>query len=224
MCYGGVCCWGVRVDNFMKREHIVMGEYRKAGGFGGKKAGGFGGGRPSFGGGRPSFHRGGDRDNGPREMFPATCSSCHKSCEIPFRPSGERPVYCRDCFGSEGGSTPDTRGRRDDRGGESRFSRQERTPSFATTKPPMEDKRIDGLKRQLDDVSAKVDQILHILSVQNIGVMLEGKSPKKQSNAEAVQEAIQSIVADIKTAKKATKKEEEVEKTVVKKKPAAKKV
>ncbi len=208
----------------MKREYIVMGEYRKAGGFGGKKVGGFGGGRPSFGGGRPSFHRGGDRDNGPREMFPATCSSCHKSCEIPFRPSGERPVYCRDCFGSEGGSAPDTRGRRDDRGGESRFSRQERTPSFATTKPPMEDKRIDGLKRQLDDVSAKVDQILRILSTQNVGVALESKSPKKQSNTEAVQEAIQSIVSDIKIAKKATKKEEGVEKKVAKKKPVAKKV
>ncbi len=201
-----------------------MGEYRKAGGFGGKKAGGFGGGRPSFGGGRPSFKRGGDRDGGPREMFPATCSSCHKSCEIPFRPSGERPVYCRDCFGSQEGSAPDTRGRRDDRGGESRFPRKEyQAPSFSAPKPPMEDKRIDGLKRQLDDVSAKVDQILHILNLKNSLVAIEEKQSKKKSDSLEVKAAVQEIVADIKTAQKGLKKEAVAEKKVVKKKSVTKK-
>lgn len=33
-----------------------------------------------------------------REMFPATCAACGVETEVPFRPSGERPVYCRDCF------------------------------------------------------------------------------------------------------------------------------
>lgn len=33
-----------------------------------------------------------------REMFPAVCASCGKQTEVPFQPSGEKPVYCRDCF------------------------------------------------------------------------------------------------------------------------------
>ena len=33
-----------------------------------------------------------------REMFPATCASCGKETTVPFQPSGEKPVYCRDCF------------------------------------------------------------------------------------------------------------------------------
>lgn len=36
-------------------------------------------------------------------MFAATCSSCGKACEVPFRPTGEKPVYCSDCFGKMGG-------------------------------------------------------------------------------------------------------------------------
>jgi CxxC-x17-CxxC domain-containing protein len=35
---------------------------------------------------------------GPREMFPATCSSCGKETEVPFRPTSGKPVYCSDCF------------------------------------------------------------------------------------------------------------------------------
>ena len=39
--------------------------------------------------------RGNDRQ---REMHEVTCSECGKQTEVPFRPSGDRPVYCRDCF------------------------------------------------------------------------------------------------------------------------------
>jgi CxxC-x17-CxxC domain-containing protein len=33
-----------------------------------------------------------------REMFPVKCSECGKDTEVPFKPSGDRPVYCSDCF------------------------------------------------------------------------------------------------------------------------------
>jgi CxxC-x17-CxxC domain-containing protein len=33
-----------------------------------------------------------------RQMFKAICADCKKECEVPFRPSGDRPVYCRECF------------------------------------------------------------------------------------------------------------------------------
>jgi CxxC-x17-CxxC domain-containing protein len=37
-------------------------------------------------------------DRPKREMFTATCSDCGGVAELPFNPSGDRPVYCRDCF------------------------------------------------------------------------------------------------------------------------------
>jgi len=53
--------------------------------------GGFGGG--GFGGG------GGAR----REMFEVVCAECGKTTQVPFRPTGSRPVYCSDCFSGQGG-------------------------------------------------------------------------------------------------------------------------
>ena len=26
------------------------------------------------------------------------CADCKKECEVPFKPSGDRPVYCKECF------------------------------------------------------------------------------------------------------------------------------
>jgi len=48
---------------------------------------------------------GGGFNKGPREMFKATCAGCQKECEVPFKPSGDRPVYCKECFSKrkEGG-------------------------------------------------------------------------------------------------------------------------
>ena len=66
--------------------------YGSYGAGGGYSAGGYGGG--GGGGG------GGFRDRGPREMFSATCSNCGREAQVPFRPSGSKPVYCADCFAS----------------------------------------------------------------------------------------------------------------------------
>ena len=33
-----------------------------------------------------------------REMFPAVCAQCGKDTQVPFKPSGVRPVYYSDCF------------------------------------------------------------------------------------------------------------------------------
>lgn len=52
-----------------------------------------------FGGGYSSGGFGG-RDRGPREMFTATCSSCGREAQVPFRPTSGKPVYCNDCFAS----------------------------------------------------------------------------------------------------------------------------
>lgn len=33
-----------------------------------------------------------------REMHSAVCADCGKNCEVPFKPTAGRPVYCRDCY------------------------------------------------------------------------------------------------------------------------------
>ena len=33
-----------------------------------------------------------------RVLHKAICADCNKECEVPFKPSGDRPVYCKECF------------------------------------------------------------------------------------------------------------------------------
>jgi CxxC-x17-CxxC domain-containing protein len=33
-----------------------------------------------------------------REMHQAVCAECGADCTVPFKPNGEKPVLCRDCF------------------------------------------------------------------------------------------------------------------------------
>jgi CxxC-x17-CxxC domain-containing protein len=37
-------------------------------------------------------------NRGPREMHEVTCADCGKQTEVPFKPDGDRPVYCRECY------------------------------------------------------------------------------------------------------------------------------
>ena len=69
----------------------------------GSYAGGYSSGAGSYGGGYAGDSSYGGRDRGPREMFAATCSSCGKEAQVPFRPTNGKPVYCSDCFRSQRG-------------------------------------------------------------------------------------------------------------------------
>jgi CxxC-x17-CxxC domain-containing protein len=52
-----------------------------------------------------------DRDSGrPREMTNVTCSKCGKECQVPFKPTGEKPVFCSDCFRQSESSRPSQSG------------------------------------------------------------------------------------------------------------------
>lgn len=33
-----------------------------------------------------------------REMHKAVCAECGQECEVPFKPTEGKPVYCRDCY------------------------------------------------------------------------------------------------------------------------------
>lgn len=48
------------------------------------------------------FRRGGRNfkrnDDGPREMHKAVCSECGEECEVPFKPTEGKPVFCKECY------------------------------------------------------------------------------------------------------------------------------
>ncbi|MBU7006931.1 zinc-ribbon domain containing protein [Phosphitispora fastidiosa] len=55
---------------------------------------------------RKQQNRGGGFGRGSRpqrEMHETTCSACGVTTQVPFRPSGDRPVYCSDCFSKNRG-------------------------------------------------------------------------------------------------------------------------
>lgn len=97
------------------------------------------------GGGGRSFSRSDDR---PREMFKTVCSNCGKDCEVPFRPTTGKPVYCSDCFEKVGGRSSD--------GG-----RSER-PNFERNDRP-QTPRVDNSK-QFEDLNSKLDKIIELLT------------------------------------------------------------
>ncbi|HMA37419.1 MAG TPA: zinc-ribbon domain containing protein [Chloroflexia bacterium] len=62
---------------------------------------GGGGGGGGYGGGSSSGGYG--RERAPRQMTQVTCSNCGRATEVPFVPTGDRPVYCSDCYSQMGG-------------------------------------------------------------------------------------------------------------------------
>lgn len=39
-----------------------------------------------------------DRPSFRKEMHTAICAKCGKECQVPFKPSSDKPVYCDACF------------------------------------------------------------------------------------------------------------------------------
>src|SRR3989344_9234910 len=120
---------------------------------------GWGGFRGGNGGGRPNF-RGGDRggDRGPVTMHKAVCDECQKSCEVPFRPSGDKPIYCNECFSSKKGG--DDRGPRRDFGGD-RAPRKEFNdrPAQALPFKPASAGLSEDMKNQFKEINTKLDRL-----------------------------------------------------------------
>ncbi|MGH7245829.1 MAG: CxxC-x17-CxxC domain-containing protein [Candidatus Levyibacteriota bacterium] len=102
--------------------------------------------RRTANGGRGRGVKGGF-NRGPREMFQTICSKCGKECEVPFRPTGEKPVYCRDCFREMGGG---------ERRGERRFDRPREEQQHQHPENNVS-------KEEFARLNQKVDKILHIL-------------------------------------------------------------
>jgi CxxC-x17-CxxC domain-containing protein len=59
--------------------------------------------RKNQAGGGSYGRSGGARE--PRQMYTAICASCGNEAQVPFQPRGDKPVYCSDCYQSQGAST-----------------------------------------------------------------------------------------------------------------------
>jgi CxxC-x17-CxxC domain-containing protein len=109
--------------------------------------------------------------SGPRQMHRTICDSCGKDCEVPFRPSGEKPVYCSDCF--EKNKDASEPRRFDDRSfRKPRFEdRDSRPPRFDNR-----DSKPSQNNEQFNALNAKLDKILSILAESKTQVVKEIKT------------------------------------------------
>lgn len=132
------------------------GGYRGGGGGGGYRGGSGGGSRGGFGGGSSRGGFGGGAGGFDRErpsMHSATCGECGDRCEVPFRPTGERPVFCSDCFQKQGG--PAVRSdRRTDRS--SSFEKPMRSNASAGGSGN------DEIVKQLKTLNKKMDALIQL--------------------------------------------------------------
>jgi CxxC-x17-CxxC domain-containing protein len=128
-----------------------MGNFQ--GGGGGNRGGGFRGGNGGGNRGGGGGYRGGG-DRGETTMHKAVCDECHKSCEVPFRPSSDKPVYCNECFSSKR-KDDDRAPRREFNGPKREFNDSRAQPSYA--KPAVVS---NDSTKQLSEISAKLDRLI----------------------------------------------------------------
>lgn len=104
-----------------------------------KNAGGFKG--------KSSFGR---KNAGRRTMHKTTCSKCGDTCEVPFVPTGEKPVYCSECFSKRLGHDGDRSSFR-------KHDARDRSPQV----------KQKDYQPQFDALHKKLDAIMEMLSVMN---------------------------------------------------------
>lgn len=119
------------------------------------------------------------------QMHQTTCSKCGKECEVPFRPTGAKPVFCSDCFREQGGND------RRSEGGQRSFNRRDDRRDDRPRNP-------DGfnMKAQLDELNAKLDKIM--------GMLASAPSPKEEATV------VEEVVVKKPRAKKIAKETVEV--------------
>lgn len=189
-----------------------MKNYNQGGGsrFGGNRSGG-----SRFGGGRPGA------DRGPVTMHKAICSDCGNSCEVPFRPTGDKPIFCSDCFSAKrGGDAPRESARAGSFGGD-RFPRKDfgdrgPRPSFGgASSAPRPDNEV---KKQLEFLGLKIDRLTKI--VEGMSSHTAHTTPEKSAQVkEAIKDATstkKTVVKEVKTPVKKAVTKKVAKKTIKK--------
>jgi len=203
-----------------------------------------------------------NRGDSDREMYKATCADCGRECEIPFRPTTGRPVYCRDDFKKHSPDGEDRgrgTGRRNDRGTSRNFLRDnsrggtDREMFDATCAncgdkckvpfQPRGDKEVlcsncfeekggdprrtssNTSSTQLNDIQAKLDRILELLSPVSKTTETSNKKPqtaKKEIQVAKIQDDTVEEITENVTTEAVEAPVEEVKKPKAKKKKTPK--
>lgn len=149
---------------------------------------------------RGSFRRdSGGRDSGRPQLHDAVCDECGKDCRVPFIPSGDKPVYCSECFEKKGGGRSD--GRSNQRG-----SYKPRFNDRDSGRPSRGGGSVDfsQLTRNIEKLNSNLDRIIDLL-----GDDKKKEKKVKVEKAEKVKDSKPKVKAKKtvkKTAKKTTKK------------------
>jgi CxxC-x17-CxxC domain-containing protein len=152
------------MKNFKSSENRNGGRERRGGESFGK--------RDSFKGNsfsKQNFEKGGDfkkksfaGDRSEIKMNKATCSECSSICEVPFKPSQDRPVFCSNCFMSKRDGTFE---KKDERKGNFRENdRREKRDSYSTTSTSNLNANntsieVADLKKQINNLNTKIDSL-----------------------------------------------------------------
>jgi len=194
-----------------------MGNFRggNRGGFGGGNK--FGGGRD---GGRPSFQKkswGSSRDDGGSvSMHKAVCDECGQNCEVPFRPTQGKPIFCSNCFSAQkGNDNGDRSPRRDSRDSRGFGDRKPATNNFGSNNGNNDvTKQLELLNQKLDKLVKSIEVLLPnkpvadkktepVVEASKKEVKVENKA-KKEKIAKDVKKVVKKITK--KATKKTTKK------------------
>lgn len=172
----------------------------RSGGRNGEREGGRSGGfqKRSFGGS--------DRGSKEQMMHQAVCSECHKKCEVPFRPTTGKPVYCKDCFGNKGNRNEGGRN-------ENSYSKTEYDRVPAKVHYENKGGNDDGVKRQLSEMNMKLDRLIKAME----SFTGTGAKPVPVEASKKEEKKVVDVAGLKKALDKATGKEEAKSKVVGKK-------
>lgn len=107
---------------------------------------------------RGNFNKKYSKSFGQREMHKAVCDECGKPCEVPFKPTSGKPLFCRDCFDKDG-SGSERSGERAFGGKNFKdFKSRDKGRSFDQNRPS------GGDREQLKKMDEKLDKILKLLT------------------------------------------------------------
>jgi len=140
------------------------------------------------GGDRGGFNdrnRGRDRGSERHEMHSAVCDKCGKDCEVPFRPTEGKPIYCEDCYKNKSREA----------GSRSEFGRPKSNETFDQLH-----KKLDKIIRLLE---GKKEPVEHKENPQTV----EEKQPKvKKEKSVTKEEPVLEYAQDIDKKKPKKKK------------------
>ncbi len=151
-----------------------------------------------------------------RQMFKATCDSCGNNCEVPFRPTEGKPVYCSDCFRKNQPSDD----RRDDRRSDSRFASRSHNDGQRNMSEQRSNPSQAEFKGQFLELNNKLDKILKLLQPEVKKVNDEKSNPVSEEKVKVEEKSVKAKTPKVdkpKVEKKAPAKKKDTKATAKKK-------